>query len=156
MWRDAYLENRVLSADPVELIYMLYERAISLVASARASLKAGDVAARSKAISQTVAILSELEGSLNHEAGGEISRNLNRLYQYMRTRLMTANLKQEEAPLTEVEALLQTLGKAWQRIKPQVPASAGDPPAAEAARGRWGTGSPAEAEPVSAGHSWKA
>ena len=95
MWKDAYLENRVLSADPLELIHMLYERAISLVSSARESLASGDIAERSKAIGKTMEILAELEGSLDHQSGGEISRNLERLYQHMRTRLMTANLKQQ-------------------------------------------------------------
>jgi flagellar protein FliS len=125
MWRDAYLENRVLSADPLELVYMLYERALTLVSNARASLKAGDIAERSKAISRTVEILAELEGALDHEAGGEISRNLQRLYQHMRTRLITANVKQQDAPLAEVESLLQTLGEAWKSIRPQ--AVADDP-----------------------------
>ena len=99
MWKDAYLESRVLSADPVELVCMLYERALTLVSQARISLAAGDVPARCHAISQTLAILSELEASLNHEAGGQISKELQRLYQHMRTRLLTANLKREDAPL---------------------------------------------------------
>ncbi len=113
---EQYLENRILSADPLELIQILYEHAIRFVGEARRALNAGDIAGRSKAISRTIGILGELEGSLDREAGGAISHNLAALYRHMRTRLLTANLKQEDGPLAEVESLLQTLGGAWQEI----------------------------------------
>jgi flagellar secretion chaperone FliS len=134
MW-DTYLKDKILSADPVELVHMLYERAIRLIGEARRSLKSGDILARSQAISTTLEILAELEGSLNHQAGGEISRNLERLYQYMRTRLMTANLKQQDGPLAEVESLLGTLGEAWKAIRPQATGDAHAVP--EMAAARW-------------------
>jgi flagellar protein FliS len=159
MWKDAYLESRVLAADPVELIHMLYERAISLVSSARASLAAGDIPGRCQAVSQTLAILCELEAALNHEAGGEISKNLRRLYQYMRTRLVTANLNRQDAPLAEVESLLSTLGEAWKGIRPQAAAAAGAavPVAANAADvDRWGRSSPVEVEAGYSRQGWKA
>ena len=118
MPNDRYLEQRVLSADPIELIQILYEHAIDLVREARTALAAGDIVARSKAISRTIGVLGELSGSLDREAGGAISENLAALYQYMRTRLTVANLKQEDGPLAEVESLLDTLGGAWKAIRP--------------------------------------
>jgi flagellar secretion chaperone FliS len=113
----AYLENRILSADPIELIAILYEHAICFTGNARESLAKRDIPGRSAMISRVIAILGELDGSLNHSAGGEISANLARLYQYMRERLMLANLKQEDAPLAEVERLLTTLAEAWDGVK---------------------------------------
>jgi len=157
MWRDAYLQNRVMSADPVELICILYERAIDLVAEARTGLANGDVLARSKAISKLVEILSELEGSLNHQAGGKISQNLERLYRHMRTRLMTANLKQQEQPLIEVESLLKTLGQAWQGIRSKTAQNPSGQPAAagQAAGNPWG-GTEPENLAGNAGDGWSA
>jgi flagellar protein FliS len=113
---ELYLESRILSADPVELIQILYEHAIKFVREARGALAAGDIVGRSKAISRTIGILGELEGSLDKEAGGSISKNLAALYRYMRKRLTVANLKQEDGPLAEVESLIETLGGAWQAI----------------------------------------
>jgi flagellar protein FliS len=98
------------------LIHILYEHGIKFVGEARAALAAGDIVGRSRAISRTIGILGELEGSLDKEAGGAIGVNLAALYRYMRTRLSVANLKQEDGPLAEVESLMQTLGKAWQAI----------------------------------------
>ncbi len=151
-WQQAYLENRVMSAEPIELICMLYDRAVELVGEARKSLAAGDVLARSKAISKTLEILAELEGSLNHEAGGKISENLQRLYQHMRTRLMTANVKQQEQPLTEVEGLLKTLGEAWQGVRAkQANATVGGEVSPQGPVNRWGG-----EEPGVGGEGWKA
>ncbi len=115
-WKAAYLESRVLSADPVELINILYEYATLGVQDARSSLAQGDIAARAKAIAKVIAILGELESSLDHQLGGDIAHHLSRLYRYMREKLTVANLKQADAPLAEVEALLKTLGEAWQAI----------------------------------------
>ena len=120
MARDLYLESRIMSADPTELTRMLYEHAVSQVGVARAALKRGDIKTRTAAISKTLAILGELEGSLNHEVGGKISRNLARLYQYIRKALCAANLNKDDAKLAEAERLLQTLFEGWSAMQRSV------------------------------------
>jgi flagellar protein FliS len=115
-WGTAYLETRVLSAEPVDLIAMSYEFATLRVHEARSALAKGAIAERCTAISKTIAILGELESSLDYKLGGEIAYNLGRLYGYMRERLTRANLRQEDRPLAEVESLLATLGEAWRAI----------------------------------------
>jgi flagellar protein FliS len=119
MNKDAYLESKVLSADPVGLIGVLYEAAIDSVCDAREYLTAKDIAARSKAICKAVQIVDHLNASLDHGAGGDIARNLASLYVYIRQRLLDANLSQTEEPLTEVLRLLTTLAEAWQGIRPE-------------------------------------
>ncbi len=117
-WKAAYLESRILSADPVELVCILYEHAILAVEDARDCMGRGDIASRSKAISKAIAIIGELESSLDHKAGGEVARNLARLYQYIRIRLLVANRNQDAKPLIEVERLLKTVSDAWNAIRP--------------------------------------
>lgn len=118
MWKDAYLDTQVLSAEPLELVHILYEHTLAMVRDARRHLASGDIPARSCSVSRAIAALDELDGSLDRHAGGSISRNLANLYQYMRLRLLTANIRQEDAPLAEVESLLGTLGEAWKAIRP--------------------------------------
>ena len=118
MWRDAYLDSRILSADPLELVHILYEHALTMVRDARRHLAAKDIAARGNSISRAIAAIDELDGSLDRKMDGSLTRNLAGLYQYMRMRLLTANLRQEDAPLAEVEDLLKTLGEAWAAIRP--------------------------------------
>ena len=64
--QNAYLEGRVLSADPLELVRILYEQALDSVSSARAELRAGNIAARSRAITRAQMVLIELETALNY------------------------------------------------------------------------------------------
>lgn len=116
MWKDAYVEGRVLSADPMELIRMLYQYGLDAVRTARTELAAGNIAARSRAISQAISALAELSGALNHSAGGSLSANLEQLYHYMSQRLFEANLKQADEPLAEIQSLLANLAEAWNTI----------------------------------------
>ncbi len=119
MWNDIYLESRVLSATPVELIGILYEGALGSVEQARQRLAEGDIAARSAAVSKAVAILGELSTSLNHQAGGEISVRLASLYDYMQRRLLDGNFQQSDEPLAEVAGLLRTIAEGWSGIAKQ-------------------------------------
>jgi flagellar secretion chaperone FliS len=122
MWQnaqDAYLESRVLSADPLELVHLLYEAAIESVRDARRHLAAGEIAGRSRAITKAFHILQELMSSLDRERGGEISARLAGLYDYMQKRLLEANFQQADGPLTEVLGLLATLAEAWREVKQQ-------------------------------------
>ena len=119
MWQnahDAYLESRILSASPLELVRLLYQACTGEVREARRYLAEGDIAARCRCISRAHCILTELALSLDHERGGELSTRLARLYDYMQRRLLEANFRQEDAPLSEVLGLLATLGEAWSDI----------------------------------------
>lgn len=122
IWKDAYLEEQILNADPLELVTILYRAAIDAVEEAARSLAAGHIAERSNAITRAQTILAELDASLDHTHGEQISAKLAALYAYMRGRLTEANLRQESAPLTEVADLLKTLYGAWE--KASLPASA--------------------------------
>jgi flagellar protein FliS len=110
---DPYLESRILAADPVELIHILYEHALTQVKLARVALAEGNIPARCHAVTKTLEALGELEVSLDYKAGGAISQNLAKLYQYMRKRLLEATVKRDAGALAEVESLIRTLDDGW-------------------------------------------
>ena len=114
---DTYLEAEVLGADPVTLVHMLYRGAIEAVGEARKYLAVGAIRERSRQITKAWEIVHELTVSLDNEQGGEISQRLGELYRYMHARLMEANVRQADAPLAEVESLLNTLCEAWREAK---------------------------------------
>jgi flagellar protein FliS len=145
---DAYLESRVLTADPLELVRILYRLAMDRIRDARQYLEAGDVVARSKAISTASEALGELACSLDHQAGGELSRRLAQLYEYMQWRLVEANFHQSAEQLNEVLGLLSTLSEAWQEIKPEHQS------AAPAAQPLWHEDSPAEPGQLVTSECW--
>jgi flagellar protein FliS len=132
MWRDAYLDTQILSADPLELVHIVYEHTLTMVGDARRHLAAGNVPARGRSISRAIEAIAELDAALDRQAGGEIARNLAAIYEYLRLRLLTANIRQEDEPLAEVEKLLRTLGEAWSAIRPA--AAAGSCETVEAKR----------------------
>jgi flagellar protein FliS len=116
----AYLEASILMAEPIELVRILYRAALDAVGDAEAQLAAGNKDGRSKAISKAADILCELCLALNYETDPTLARNLAELYDYMRRRLLAANLDQSRTPLAEVAGLLGTMLDAWERINPDV------------------------------------
>jgi flagellar protein FliS len=116
---NAYLESRILSANPTELVCLMYQAAVSEVQEARRHLHAKDIRARSNSITKVHNILSELTTVLDHKSGGQFSQNLAQLYDYMMRRLTEANFKQIDEPLAEVLGLLATLKEGWDGIRQQ-------------------------------------
>jgi flagellar protein FliS len=115
---EQYLEAEVLSADPVTLVHMLYRAAIEAIEKARRHLEDGEIRERSRQVTKAWEILQELTTSLDRDRGGEISRRLHQLYNYMQARLLEANTRQADGPLVEVERLLSTLAEAWHAANP--------------------------------------
>jgi flagellar protein FliS len=123
MWRtahDTYLEERILSADPVELVQMLYQAGIAAVGDARRHLAEGQIPARARSVSKACEILMELNASLDFERGGEMSVRLAQLYGYMHRRLVEGNFRQKDEPLAEVTGLLVTLQEGWSEVKASI------------------------------------
>ena len=115
---ETYFENGVLSADPVELVRMLYRGCIDAVEKARQHLREGDIAARSAQITRAGAIVAHLTFSVNRDADPTMGANLIELYDYMQRRLLRANLEQADGPLAEVSRLLSTMLEAWAACGP--------------------------------------
>jgi len=113
---DQYLQNEVLSADPLKLVNMLYRAAIEAVGAARRHLAAGEIRERSRKITKAWEILHELRQSLDDEQGGQLSASLRALYVYSQGRLIEGNAKQSDAPLAEVERILGTLHEGWSSL----------------------------------------
>lgn len=110
---NPYFEQTILNADPIELIRMVYQRAISCVRDAREHLRHKRIAERSAAIMRAYAALTELLAALRPEMALELSGRLQSLYFFMQQRLLDANMQQADQPLAEVLELLTTLAEAW-------------------------------------------
>src|ERR1039457_5422008 len=114
---DAYLESRILTADPIELVNLLYQACVQAVREARRHLAEGRIAERSREINKACQIVIELATSLDHERGEEISRRLALLYDYTQRRLLEAKMQQSDPPLADVLGLLSTLSEGWAGIR---------------------------------------
>jgi flagellar secretion chaperone FliS len=120
-------ESRVMGADPHQLIALLYEGALLAIARAGEEMRAKQTEAKGHSISKAIAIIGEgLNASLNAKAGGKLAEDLSALYCYMVKRLVDANVNNDVSALDEVSNLLQELKDAWDTIRPQVVAIAGN------------------------------
>uniref|UniRef100_UPI003DA0B1AE flagellar export chaperone FliS n=1 Tax=Xanthomonas oryzae TaxID=347 RepID=UPI003DA0B1AE len=106
----------VTEADPHKLVSLLFAGAASASVWPRPAWRRADQARKGKAIGEACAIVGHLNGSLDHEAGGEIAGNLSALYDYVMQRLTAANLHNDETALTEALDLLSEIDSAWNSI----------------------------------------
>jgi flagellar protein FliS len=113
---EAYRQTQVVSRTPLELVVMLYEGLVRFLVAAEEAVYRRDIAARSAAMSRALAILFELQNTLNMERGGEIAVSLDNLYRYISLRLIDAAASNDAAPIAETIKILRTLQEGWQSI----------------------------------------
>jgi flagellar protein FliS len=113
---QAYIQTQVSSRSPLELVVMLYEGLIRFTGEARAAIERRDLVAKRVAMSRALAVLSELQSTLNMTEGGDVSVSLDGLYTYMNGLLLEASMQNTIAPLEETLKLAATLRDAWTEI----------------------------------------
>jgi len=115
-YRKVGVSTSVTDAGPHKLVALLFAGACQRIRLAQACLARGDQSRKGKAIGEACAIVGHLNGSLDHQAGGEIAGNLSSLYDYVMQRLTAANLHNDETALTEALELLNQIDSAWNAI----------------------------------------
>lgn len=120
------IQSSITDASPHRLIQMLLEGALERITKARGCIIRGEVAEKCRYISSALAIVDGLAGSLNLNAGGEISTNLLALYDYIGRRLLQANLENSASILDETSNLLSQIKEGWDAINPNALSSPGN------------------------------
>ncbi len=123
-----YLRTQVKSSAPLELVVMMYDAALRFTATAHDAMVRGDIPTRRTAISKTMAIVNELQSSLDMQQGGPIAEELDRLYTWITTCLLTAVSEKDPRPIADARRVLETMRGAWQTIATGPPPDAGARP----------------------------
>jgi len=113
---DRYLQTRVESSQPLEVVVMLYDAALRAAANAREASTSKDFFARRAAVSKMLAIVSELQRMLDMERGGQIAADLDRLYTWMTEQLIQATIKPDVKAIDELRRVLEILRDGWHQI----------------------------------------
>ena len=116
---QTYRQTQAQTATPGELIVMLYRGAVRFVVSGIEGIEAQNVEASHNNLVRAQAVINELLESIDVERGGEVARNLWRIYEFMISRLVEANLRKDAEPAREVERLLRDLLPAWEEAARQ-------------------------------------
>lgn len=110
---NQYKAMSIKTANPGQILIMLYEAAIQNLKKAIACIDQNDIAGKGMHIGKTHDIINELNCTLNHEVGGSVTKELERLYNYMSSQLLKANMENDKAKIEEVRKLLDKLLEGW-------------------------------------------
>ncbi|MFN4320317.1 MAG: flagellar export chaperone FliS [Aquificaceae bacterium] len=124
---NAYLENMVLTSNPVMQVILLYEKAIACLEEVREIMEKGikdyeGVKAKYEALGRATDILTVLKATLNIEQGGEIAKNLSEIYQALLNDLVriTVEGKDEPETISKMVNVLKDLKESWEEVERKI------------------------------------
>jgi len=113
---STYRQTEVQSRTPLELVVMLYDGGLAFIHQARAAIERNDIPARRDATTRALAVVSQLQSTLNMEAGGDVARQLDELYSWVTGRILAATMDNRVEPLDEAARVLAMLRDSWVTI----------------------------------------
>jgi flagellar protein FliS len=113
---QSYQNVQVATIDRGKLLLMMYDGAIKFLGHAKDGLEAKDLQKFARFLSKSQAIIAELMNTLDFEKGGEIARDLDRLYDFMLFYLTEANIQKDSKKIERVIGLIETIGGAYREI----------------------------------------
>lgn len=115
-YQQVGVQAQVTEASPHRLIQMLMQGGLDRIYQAKGAMEFGRTADKGELIGKSISIIGGLREALDHEVGGDLAANLDRLYGYMIRRLTDANRKNDAAALEEVAGLLLEVKSGWDGI----------------------------------------
>ena len=131
----SYQTNDITTSSQSQLILMMYDGALQAMSQSIQCMGQKDVAGQSKYILKAQDIINELSLALDMKQGGEVSKTLEQLYQFVLNQLIQANISSDKMYLESVIKVLSPLRDAWSRIAySKEEAQSTEPPAPPATR----------------------
>jgi flagellar protein FliS len=114
-YTNANVDN-VADASPHQLISIIFKHILANVAIASGAISRNEIENKGKCLTKAIALVGELQDSLDMEKGGEISVNLFDLYDYIVRILVEANVNNNIDKLEEVKSLITDIKSSWDAI----------------------------------------
>ena len=111
-----YQQAQVATADRGRLLMLMFEGALKFLARAEAALAEGELEPFGVALGRAEAVIAELLHTLDFKAGGEVARDLDRLYRFMLDHLVEANLHKSPVHVAQVARVLGIIAGAYREI----------------------------------------
>ncbi|WP_075619447.1 flagellar export chaperone FliS [Paenisporosarcina indica] len=111
---QTYQQNSAMTASPQELTLMLYNGSLKFIRLARKAMIENNFEVKNTNMIKAQAIVQELRITLNQDI--EISKNLEQLYEYIYSRLIEANTKNDLEILEEAEGYIIELRDTWKQV----------------------------------------
>ena len=110
---NQYKQMSIKTSNRGNLLLMFYEAAIKNTKQAIDCIEKKDLPGKGTFIGKTHDIINELMNTLNFEIGGEIARDLERLYAFIIEQLIKSNLENTTEPLISTQKILENLLSGW-------------------------------------------
>jgi flagellar protein FliS len=114
-----YNRSSIDTASKLELIIMCYDKTILCLEQSKDHIRDKDFLKKAEKIKKALAIISELQSSLDLEKGEKIASCLNSLYTYLTSRILLADLQKNFSIFDECINILGELKSGWEGIRPE-------------------------------------
>ena len=111
---QAYRRNAVNTATPGELTLMLYDGCLKFIRLAKEAINNNDIQAKNTNIQKAQNIITELMVTLDMKY--EISKQIMPLYDFVRSKLIEANVKNSVQSLEEAETIVTEFRDTWKEV----------------------------------------
>jgi flagellar secretion chaperone FliS len=108
-----YKNTSIQSASREKLLLMMYEGAIKFLKLGIQAAEEKKIADRGMYIGRVYDIILELNNTLDHKVGGDISNNLEQLYMFITDQLTKANMTGDPQHLRNCLKIIETLYDGW-------------------------------------------
>ncbi|HEY4057129.1 MAG TPA: flagellar export chaperone FliS [Kofleriaceae bacterium] len=103
---NTYRAVDLQSAPKSDIMLRLFYRFAGDCSQARKAMMAHDIKTKGAALDHAMAIVNELQASLNHEAAPELCKHLENVYRFVTSRLLTASVKMDIKMLDEASNMM--------------------------------------------------
>ena len=110
----AYKQNAMNTASPGELTLMLYNGCLKFLKQAKQAIEANDIQGRSVAMTKAQNIIRELMVTLKTDS--EVGENMMRMYDFILSRMIDANVQNDVKALEEAEQLVVEFRDTWKEV----------------------------------------
>lgn len=115
-YKSVDLQATVQTASPHKLISMLLSGALEAFAKGKGAAERTDFEARAKHLNKAMEIVIALKSFLNMEEGGEVSANLDQMYDYIILHTLTASRDNDPEQIQELINMLLEVKQGWDEM----------------------------------------
>lgn len=115
-YQSVDLTSRIEGASPHRLVMVLFEELLKGMDAMAVALRNNDALQRGARQGRVLSILTALDGSLDHQKGGEIARGLASIYGEARRLVMEAGRTNDAPTLARAREMVAEIAGAWETI----------------------------------------
>ncbi|WP_413110714.1 flagellar export chaperone FliS [Thaumasiovibrio sp. DFM-14] len=115
-YKKVSIDSQLTSATPHRVIQMLMAGAIERLVQGKAAMEQGTLSVKGERLGKALDIIMSLRSCLSMEEGGEISSNLDALYDFMVRQISVANQENNPDLIDDVVEMLREIKSAWDQI----------------------------------------